>query len=118
MRRTEFSTADPSLLKYAVSPDQGNYFTKQGAYLEVEQPIVRDLDAVVRADGMLRLGNVAAGSFLTKQSWMARETLGLAYGIERNLRLKTSVEYYEFSERDQSGNLRDVAIHLGVAGAF
>ena len=49
---------------------------------------------------------------------MARETLGLAYGIERNLRLKGSVEYYEFSEADGSGNIRDLAFHLGVTGTF
>jgi hypothetical protein len=118
MRRTEFSTGDQALLKYAIAPDQGNYFTKQGAYFEVEQPLVRDLDAIVRVDGMLRTGNVAAGSTLSNQSWMARQTLGFSYGIERNLRLKSSVEYYEFSERDLSGNLRDVAVHLGVTGTF
>ena len=118
MRRTEFDTGDPALLKYAVAADQGNYFVKHGAYFEIEQPLVRDLDVIGRVDGMLRLGNVAAGSFLTQQSWMARETLGLAYGIERNLRLKGSVEYYEFSDRDQSGNLRDVAFHLGLTGTF
>ena len=118
VRRTEFSTADPSLLKYAIAPNQGNYFTKHGAYLEVEQPLVRDLDVVARVDGMLRLGNVAAGSLLTNQSWMARQTLGLAYGVERNLRLKGSVEYYEFSEADLAGNQRDLAVHLGVSGTF
>ncbi len=118
VRRTEFSTADPSLLKYAISPNQGNYFMKHGAYVELEQPIIRDLDAVARVDGMARLGNVAAGSFLTDRSWMVRETLGLAYSIERNLRLKGSVEYYEFSEADASGNVRDLAFHLGVAGSF
>ncbi len=118
VRRTELSTQDPALLKYAVAPDQGNYFTKQGAYLEIEQPIVHDLDAVARVDGMLRVGNVAAGSILSNESWMARETLGLAYGIERNLRLKGSVEYYEFSEADGSGNIRDLAFHLGVTGTF
>jgi hypothetical protein len=118
VRRTEFSTAEPSLLKYAISPNQGNYFTKHGAYLEVEQPLIRDLDLIARVDGMLRVGNVAAGSTLTNNSWMARETLGLAYGIERNLRLKGSVEYYEFSGADVSGDKQDVAIHLGVTGTF
>jgi hypothetical protein len=118
MRRTDFSTADPSLLKYAVGASEGSYFVKHGGYLEIEQPLVRDLDAVARVDGMLRLGNVAAGSLLSNRSWMARETLGLAYGIERNLRLKTSVEYYQFSEADLSGNKRDVALHVGVSGTF
>jgi hypothetical protein len=126
MRRTDFSVADPTLLKYVPAPTDGNYFTKQGAYLELEQPIVRDFDVIARVDGMLRTGNVAADSPLTNHSWMARETLGLAYGIERNLRLKGSVEYYQFSEGDtfhaatgtDSGNLRDVAVHLGVTGSF
>jgi len=119
MRRTDFSVGDPALLKYAIGPGAGgSYFVKHGAYFEVEQPIVRDLDVIARVDGILRLGNVAAGSYLTNQSWMARETLGLAWGVERNLRLKASVEYYEFSEADLSGNQRDVAIHVGVAGTF
>jgi hypothetical protein len=118
VRRTELTTDDPGLLKYAVAPSQGNYSMKHGAYLELEQPVVRDLDAIARVDGMVRLGNVAAASFLTNESWMVRETLGLAYSIERNLRLKGSVEYYEFSEADQSGNQRDVAVHLGVTGTF
>jgi hypothetical protein len=118
VRRTEFSTGDPALLKYAIAPNQGNYFTKHGAYFEVEQPLVRDLDLIARVDGMLRLGNVAAASPLTDHAWMARETLGLSYGIERNLRLKGSVEYYEFSARDTSGNMQDLAVHLGVTGTF
>jgi hypothetical protein len=123
VRRTEF---DPKgALKYAVTPSEGNYFLKHGAYIEMEQPIVGALDLVARVDGLLRIGNVAAGSPLTSQSWMARETLGLAYGIERNLRLKASVEYYEFSEGDayvsptaDSGHLRDLAFHVGVSGSF
>jgi hypothetical protein len=118
VRRTEFSIADPALLKYAVAPNQGNYFMKHGAYVELEQPVVRDLDAILRVDGMLRVGNVPVGSYLTDHSSMVRETFGLAYGIERNLRLKGSVEYYEFSEADGSGNLRDLAFHLGLTGVF
>ena len=94
------------------------YFMKHGAYVELEQPVMRDLDAVARVDGMVRLGNVPVGAFLTSQSWMIRETLGVAYTIERNLRLKGSVEYYEFSEADASGNVRDLAFHLGVTGTF
>jgi hypothetical protein len=118
VRRTQFDASDPSLFKYAVAASQGNFFTKQGAYLEIEQPLVRDLDVIVRGDGMLRTGNVLATSSLTNQAWMVRETLGLAYGIERNLRLKLSGEYYEFSGADQAGNKRDLAIHAGVTGTF
>jgi opacity protein-like surface antigen len=49
---------------------------------------------------------------------MLRETVGLAYAVERNLRLKTSVEYYQFTDRDSTGRMDDVAIHAGVAGTF
>jgi len=123
VRRTEFSVENPALLKYAVAPDQGNYFLKHGAYLELEQPVIHDLDAVARVDGLVRVGNVAAASDLTNRAWMVRETLGLAYSIERNLRLKGSVEYYQFSQGGSttlgsSGNLEDVAVHLGVTGTF
>jgi hypothetical protein len=118
MRRTQFDTTDPTLFKYAIAPSDGNYFTKQGGYLEVEQPVIRDLDVIVRGDGMLRTGNVLATSTLTSSAWMVRETLGLAYGIERNLRLKVSGEYYQFSGADQAGNKQDLAIHTGVVGTF
>ena len=67
---------------------------------------------------MKRDGNVEAGSPLTKDSWMVRETLGFAWGVERNLRLKTSVEYYEFSGADPAGDKQDLAIHVGAAGTF
>jgi hypothetical protein len=120
VRRTEFATGPgaQSELKYAIATDGGNYFLKHGAYLELEQPVVHDLDAIARVDGMARIGNAPAGSLLTDHSWMVRETLGLAYGIERNLRLKGSVEYYEFSEADLAGNTRDLAFHVGVTGTF
>jgi hypothetical protein len=120
VRRTEISTLPgaQSGLKYAIAADDGNYFVKHGAYVELEQPVVHDLDAIARVDGMARIGNVPVGSLLTEHSWMVRETLGLAYGIERNLRLKGSVEYYEFSEADLAGNVRDLAFHVGVTGTF
>jgi hypothetical protein len=119
VRRTDFDTNDPSALKYAIAPDQGNYFMKHGAYAELEQPLLRDLDLVARVDGLARFGNVPAGiTDLSARSGVLRETLGLAYTVERNLRLKASVEGYEWTDKDTSGHMDDVAIHMGVVGTF
>jgi hypothetical protein len=119
VRRTDFDTSDPSAFKYAIAPVQGNYFTKHGAYAELEQPLARDFDFVARVDALARFGNVPAGTTdLSSRSGMLRETVGLAYAVERNLRLKASVEYYQYSDRDANGHNDDVAIHAGVTGTF
>jgi hypothetical protein len=92
---------------------------KHGAYVELEQPLARDFDVVARVDALARIGNVPAGiADLSYRSEMVRETLGFAYAVERNLRLKTSGEYYQFSDRDADGHMYGVAIHAGVAGTF
>lgn len=121
VRRTEFddSPASQPFFKYEFAPSQGNYFMKHGAYAELEQPIARDLDLVARVDGLARLGNVPAGvPDLTSKSAVLRETLGLAYVVERNIRLKLSGEYYQWSDKDEDGHRTDVAIHAGVVGTF
>jgi len=119
VRRTEFSTADPAEFKYAIAPNEGNFFMKHGAYAELEQPLLRDLDFVARVDGLLRIGNVPVyATTLSSQSGVLRETLGLAYTVERNLRLKASVEGYEWTDKGASGHMDDLAIHLGVVGTF
>jgi hypothetical protein len=117
VRRTEMDMTDPTLFKYGASSNLGSAFVKQGAYVEVEQPIVPDLDGVVRLDGMRRTGNVLASSAMTSDAWMGRETLGLAYSIERNLRLKLSGELYEYSGV-YGTSARDFAFHVGVVGTF
>jgi hypothetical protein len=134
-RRTDFyETVDghsnQALFKYEFAPN-GNYFVKHGAYAELEQPLVRDLDLIVRADGLLRLGNVPLvdpDSFgnvppgppaLSSTSWVVRETLGLAYSVERNIRIKLSGETYEWSDPDPVDQHKtDVAIHTAVVGSF
>jgi hypothetical protein len=119
LRRTAFDTTDPAIFKYAIAPTQGNYFMKHGAYVELEQPLARDFDVVARVDALARIGNVPAGiADLSYRSEMVRETLGFAYAVQRNLRLKTSGEYYQFSDRDADGHMYGVAIHAGVAGTF
>jgi hypothetical protein len=121
LRRTEFTetAASQPLFKYDFAKSQGDYFMKYGAYAELEQPVVRDLDCVVRVDGLARVGNVpAAVTDLSYRSGVLRETLGLAYAVERNIRLKLSGEVYEWTDRDASGHKNDVAVHAAVVGTF
>jgi hypothetical protein len=50
---------------------------------------------------------------------VARETLGFAYAIDRNFRLKTSGELWQFSDRDPvTGRTSEVSLHLGFVGTF
>jgi hypothetical protein len=129
LRRQEFDTSNPDIFKYEVPPADGDFFTKQGAYLELEQPITAALDVVGRVDGLYRMGNVSnAGvgsgtdtptySPLTDKSYVARETLAVGYALDRNLRVKGSVELWEFSYEDPSARTAELSFHLGAAGSF
>jgi hypothetical protein len=115
MRRQQFDE-DAAVFRYVVT-DDNKFFVKQGAYLELEQPLTQNLDLLVRADGMFRVGNVAMSSPLDKESWVGRGTLGVAYLVERHLRLKASTEFWQFSDADQ-GETRAVSFHLGAAATF
>jgi hypothetical protein len=118
-RRTEFSTADRTVFKYVVADERGDFSMKHGAYVEVEQGLTSELDLVARVDGMLRVGNVAAGSELTNRSAVLRYTLGTAYAIERGLRIKFSTELWDFSDRDAlTGRKLELSMHTALAGSF
>ncbi|MGZ6095407.1 MAG: hypothetical protein ACXWUG_25435, partial [Polyangiales bacterium] len=69
-RKTEFDISDPSIFRYKfVEPKSNNdFFVKHGAYLEIEQPITKNVDLLARADGLYRKGNVVAESPLRRQS--------------------------------------------------
>ena len=130
MRRQQFDTRNPDIFKYSVAQNDGDFFTKQGAFAEVEQPFGSAWDMTLRADGMLRRGNVSdvptgsgrsvatAVSPLTFQSWVLRETLGLAYALERNFRLKASGEVWQFSYPDSLGDKTALGFHFGAVGSF
>ena len=129
VRRQQFDTTDASFFKYAIAPVDGNFFAKHGGFVELEQPLSADVDIVGRVDGMLRIGNVStavvgggadavAPSPLSYRSSVVRETLGLAYAIERNLRLKGSIELWEFSYEDSTGRSAEMSFHLGAVGSF
>jgi hypothetical protein len=118
MRRETFDTSSQAAFKYTVPPTGGDFFVKHGAYIEVEQPLGRGVDGIVRADGMLRLGNVAAGSPLSNQATVLRYTLGTSIVLARGVRLKLSPELYQFNYADANGRTLEVCLQTAVAGAF
>jgi len=62
---------------------------------------------------------VLATSQLSSNSSVIRETLGFAYAIDRNFRVKTSGELWQFSDPDPTtGRTTEVSVHLGFVGTF
>jgi hypothetical protein len=118
LRRQQMDTDDPAALKYAVTPVGGDFFTKHGAFVELEQPVTSDVAVLGRVDGMYRVGNLPVGSPLTYKSTVLRETLGLAYAIERNFRFKGSVELWQFSHTSDASRDTELSFHLGAVGSF
>jgi hypothetical protein len=116
IRWTEMALGtDPATrFKYGPGPDGkfADYFTKDGFYAEAELPIGQ-FSVLGRFDGLRRKGNVLAASTLTSSSQLLRYTGALAYRLNTGIRIKASVEYYQFSDFSN-----DVAIHLGVATPF
>jgi hypothetical protein len=116
IRYTEVALGtDPATrFKYGPGPDGKfpDYFTKDGFYAEGEVPFGR-ISLIGRWDGLRRKGNVLAGSPLTSDSSLFRYTGALAIRLKSGIRLKTSVEYYQFSDF-----ANEVAVHLGVATPF
>jgi hypothetical protein len=117
LARWEQFDPDGTQLRYTVD-DADAYFIKHGAYIELEQPVTRRVDLIVRADGMLRIGDVPVTSPLDKESAVGRVTLGTAVLIERHLRLKASAELWEFTDPDVNGVKTEMSFHLGAVGTF
>jgi hypothetical protein len=116
VRRTEMSLGDDPEARFRYGPGEDgrfdDFFLKDGFYGEVEVPL-GDFELLGRVDGLRRFGNVPATSPLRSESVLLRETAAIAYRLPGGLRLKTSVEYYDFSDFEDQ-----VALHLGIAGAF
>jgi hypothetical protein len=117
VRRTQMALpADPSTaFRYGPDADghYDDYSLKEGWYLETEYPVAPGLDLVGRFDGMRRRGNVAASSELRSDSLLLRYSLGLAWSPMAWLRVKSSVEAYDFSDFSD-----ELTVHLGLVGAF
>jgi hypothetical protein len=118
VRRQDLDTSDPARFKYSISRQRGDFFTKHGAYVELEQRVSSRVALLGRADGMARYGNVAAASELVDGSTVIRGTLGGAYTFERGMRLKLSTEYWRFSDNDTNGRDKDILVHAALVGSF
>jgi hypothetical protein len=118
VRRQEFDASDQSQLKYTVPPSGGDFFVKHGAYVELEQPLGAGVDGIVRVDGLLRMGNVAAGSPLSSEATVLRTTIGASYVVARGVRLKLSPELWQFNYADANDRKVEASLHIAVAGAF
>ncbi|MFT5431242.1 MAG: hypothetical protein ACI9OJ_001921, partial [Myxococcota bacterium] len=90
-----------------------NFSLKEGWYIETSYPVYQGLDLIARFDGMRRRGNVSRTSELRSDSVVLRYTLGAAYAVIPQFRIKLSGEFYDFSDFDD-----EVGLHLGVVGAF
>jgi hypothetical protein len=104
-------------LRYVITDDNA-FFVKQGAYLELEQPLDSRVDLLLRADGMLRVGDVPITSPLDKESAVGRLTVGVAVLVERHFRVKASTELWEFTDPDVRGVTTEMSFHLGAVGTF
>ena len=118
VRRQQMYTGDATQLKYAVAHDNGDFFVKHGAYVELEEPLGAGVDGILRVDGLVRLGNVAAGSPLSSDASVLRYTVGASFVVARGVRLKLSPELWHFSYADANGRQVEASVQTAVAGAF
>lgn len=115
-RRTQMALGPDPGAKFRYGPgadgEFDDFFAKHGFYIEAERRLGK-LDLVGRFDGMRRAGNVVNTSQLRSLSTVLRSTAALSYRIHGPLRIKASVEFYDFSDFDD-----ELAIHAGFAGPF
>lgn len=117
VRRTEMALGDDPASRFKYGPGEDGiydrFFIKDGFYSEVEFPVSDKVDLIGRFDGMRRLGNVVATSPLRSESAILRYTAAMAYRLDVGLRIKSSVEFYDFSDFED-----ELAFHLALAGPF
>jgi hypothetical protein len=115
-RRTEMAIGATPETRFKYGPNAAgkyaNYFVKDGFYVETEIP-VGSVDLLARWDGLRRRGNVLAQSLLRSDSALYRYTVGAAMRLPSGVRLKVSVEAYDFSDFSD-----ELAMHLGISGAL
>ena len=122
VRRTDMDVSDPARFAYTVPATGGNFFVKHGAYVEVEQPLSRNLNLIGRVDGLLRVGNFLADPSgqtpLSFHSGILRYTVGTSFALERGVRVKLSGELWKFTDTDASGHDTEVSAHAGLVATF
>jgi hypothetical protein len=126
-RRTQVDTSDPSQFLLTPLAPGDAHFIKHGGYAELEQPLFRWVDLILRFDGLWRIGNAPATPLgatdaeptqLSRHSWIARYTVGTNWAIERSLRIKLSGELWKFREVGDDGRTDEVAMHASLVGTF
>lgn len=115
-RWTELAIGDDPQTRFKYGPGAdgryADFSRRDGFYLEAELP-AGPVELIGRWDGLRRRGNVAATSTLRSDSAVLRYTVGAAIRVKGSLRIKTSVEAYDFSDFQD-----ELALHLGLAGPF
>ncbi len=115
-RRTEMAMGVRPEERFRYGPTMDGTFDpfslKEGFYTELEVPAGR-LGFVLRWDGLRRRGNVLDTSELRSDSAVLRYTAATTFRIREALRLKLSVERYDFSDFED-----ELVLHLGIAGPF
>jgi hypothetical protein len=116
IKRTQIALGDDPAMRFKYGPGANGLYDdeviKDGFYAESEVPIGR-VDLIARWDGLRRFGNVVATSPLRSKSVLLRYTAGLAIRVVGGVRIKASIEEYDFSDLAD-----ELAVHLGVAGSF
>jgi hypothetical protein len=115
-RWMELDAADAAArFKYATPADRrlSSVTLRDGFYVESEVPLATSLTAILRWDGLRQFGNVLATSRLRARSVVLRYTAGVAVEVGRGMRVKASVEGYDFSDFED-----ELATHLALTGAF
>ncbi len=116
IRRTRMALGANPETKFKYGPggdgQYDTYFVKDGFVTEIEVPVSR-VTGIARFDGLRRHGNVLAGSELSGYTYVLRYTAAIAIKIKQSVRIKASVEYYDF--RDFRN---EIAVHVGVATPF
>jgi hypothetical protein len=116
IRVTEIAIGDDPAQRFKYGPGTDGMYddhvVRDGFYAETEIPVGR-VDLIGRWDGLRRLGNVSSSSMLRSNSVLLRYTAGVAVPITAGVRLKASVELYDFSDFAD-----ELAVHTGVTGSF
>ncbi|MDB4954250.1 MAG: hypothetical protein JWO36_1819 [Myxococcales bacterium] len=116
IRRTQMALGDNPATTFKYGPGANgkfdDWFLKDGFYVEGELP-VGSTSLIARWDGLRRDGNVLAASPLSSYSRIFRYTAGVAVKLKSGIRIKSSVELYDFSDFQD-----ELAVHLGVATPF
>lgn len=123
VRRTEMYAAEPGRFAFEVPTladgtlPERIFSIKEGWYIELEQPISRRVELMLRWDGLRRLGNVSPNNALEFDAGISRWTIGANYLFERAYRIKLSIEHYQYWGL-RSGVTQDLAAHLGAVATF